>query len=110
MDLRERQQPSDGLRRAAGGALVLDLRPMAPSDDERKRVEQSYLRYAGAGVEFFAAIAVLTLLGVWVDGRLGTSPVLTIVGVLIGFAAATWNLIRSVLPPSGPTQKQDGQP
>lgn len=90
---------------------------MPPADDEQKRVERSYLRYAGAGVEFFAGVAALTLLGVWADGRLGTTPFLTIVGVLLGFAASSWNLIRGVLrtdePPhkaAEPSPDEDEQP
>jgi F0F1-type ATP synthase assembly protein I len=69
---------------------------MAPADDERRRVERSYLRYATTGVEFFATIAVLALLGLWLDGRFHIAPVLTIVLTFVGFAAATWNLLRSV--------------
>ncbi len=99
---------------AAKGTMItaekrdLDV-AMTASDDDRKRTEQSYLRYAGAGVEFFATIIVLTLLGVWLDGRFGTAPVLTIVLTFFGFAAATWNLIRSVLPPSRPPHERDEQ-
>jgi F0F1-type ATP synthase assembly protein I len=100
---------------AAKGTMItaekrdLDVAMTAP-DDDRKRTEQSYLRYAGAGVEFFATIVVLTLLGVWLDGRFGTAPVLTIVLTFCGFAAATWNLIRSVLPPSRPPHERDEKP
>ena len=83
---------------------------MAGSDDDQKRTEQSYLRYAGAGVEFFATLVVLTLLGVWLDHRLGTAPVLTIVLTFLGFAGATWNLVRSVASPAQPPHKRDEQP
>ena len=83
---------------------------MASSQDDRKRAEQSYLRYAGAGVEFFATLAVLSLFGVWLDGRLGTSPVLTIVLTFVGFGAATWNLIRSVSVRTPPSHDSDDQP
>jgi len=97
---------------AAKGTMItaekrdLDV-AMTASDDDRKRVEQSYLRYVGSGVEFFVTIIVLTLLGLWLDGRFGTAPVLTIVFTFFGFAAATWNLIRSVLPPSPPPHDRD---
>ena len=83
---------------------------MTASDDERKRTEQSYLRYAGTGIEFCASVAVLTLLGVWLDGRFGTSPLLTIVLAVLGFTAATWNLVRSVFPTGEPAHKDDEQP
>lgn len=79
--------------------------PVTPSRDDQKRIERSYLRYAGAGVEFFAAIAVLSLLGVWLDARLGSAPVLTIVLTFLGFAGATWNLMRGVAAPSEPRNR-----
>jgi len=100
---------------AAKGTMItaekrdLDV-AMTASDDDRKRTEQSYLRYAGSGVEFFATIVVLTLLGLWLDGRFGTAPVLTIVFTFLGFAGATYNLIRSVLPPSRPPHERDEKP
>lgn len=75
-----------------------DLRnPVTFPHGDRQRAERSYLRFAGVGIEFVATIVALTLLGVWLDGRLGTSPLLTIVLLLFGFAGATWNLIRTVL-------------
>ena len=49
---------------------------MAPPETDQNRVQWSYLRYAGIGVEFFAGLAALTILGVFLDGRLGTSPIL----------------------------------
>lgn len=70
---------------------------MPASEDDRRRIERGYLRFVTAGVEFGVTIAALALLGVWLDGRFHTSPVLTTVLTLIGFAAATWNLLRTVL-------------
>lgn len=83
---------------------------MASSPDDQKRAEQSSLRYLGAGVEFFATLAVLSLFGVWLDGRFGTSPVLTIVLTFVGFAAASWNLIRSVSVRNPPPRKPEDRP
>lgn len=64
---------------------------------DREHVERSYLRFAGVGIEFIATIVALTLLGMWLDGRFSTSPLFTIVLLLVGFAGATWNLVRTVL-------------
>jgi len=79
------------------------------SEIDQGRVQWSYLRYMGTGVEFFASIAALTLFGVFLDGRFGTSPVLTIVFALVGFAAATWNLIRSVTRTNSLPYKSDDE-
>lgn len=76
---------------------TLDLRTLVTSSgDDRKNVTRSYLRFATTGVEFFAALAALALLGIWLDGRFHTAPVLTIVLTFVGFGAATYNLLRSV--------------
>jgi F0F1-type ATP synthase assembly protein I len=81
--------------------------PVTSPRNDRKSIERTYLRYAGSGVEFFAMIAVMTLLGAWLDARLGTAPALTIVLALVGFVGATWILIRSVSEPSKLPQKRD---
>lgn len=94
-------------------AIAADRRDLhnampAPRGD-RGRIERSYLRYATTGIEFFATIAVLALLGLWLDGRFHTSPVLTVVLTFLGFAAATWNLLRSVDRYDPPTRPEDDQ-
>lgn len=83
---------------------------MTPPETDQNRVQWSYLRFAGTGVEFFSSIAVLTLLGVFLDGRFGTSPILTLVFALVGFAAATWNLIRTVTRANDPPRSSDDTP
>jgi F0F1-type ATP synthase assembly protein I len=52
------------------------------------------------GVQFGLSIFLLTLLGVWLDSRLGTRPLFTIVLLLLGFAGATYSLVRQVLGPN----------
>lgn len=81
---------------------------MAPSEIDQDRVQWSYLRFAGTGIEFFATIALLSILGTYLDGRFGTSPILTIVLAFFGFAAATWNLIRTVGRTNQSTPKSGG--
>ena len=68
--------------------------------EDQKRVERKYLRYAGVGVQFGLTIFLLTLLGIWLDGRLGTRPLFTVVLLLLGFLAGTWSLVRQVLGPN----------
>ena len=79
---------------------------MWSGDDDRRRVERSYLRYAGVGVQYGLTILFMTLIGIWLDKRFGTAPLLLLVCLLVGFAGATWSLIRTVLGPD----KQDRKP
>ena len=92
----------------ATGQPLLSERTLAtfPGDD-RKRVERQYLRFAGVGVQYAATILVVTLLGIWVDGRAGTGSLFTVVFLLLGFVGATWSLVQQVLgPPSKPGKKE----
>jgi F0F1-type ATP synthase assembly protein I len=89
---------------AAGvGQIPLPERtPTTFPGDDRKRVERSYLQFAGVGVQFAATILVLTLLGIWLDGRVGTGSLFTVLFLLFGFVGATWSLIHTVLGPTKP--------
>ena len=73
--------------------------------EDRNRVERKYLRFAGVGIQFALTILLLTLAGIWLDGRLGTSPLFTVVGLLLAFGGATASLIRTVLGPGKPGRK-----
>jgi len=66
-------------------------------DDERGRVERSWFRYAGVGVQYGLTILFVSLLGIWLDNRFETAPFLLLVCLLVGFAVATWSLIHQVL-------------
>ena len=84
---------------AAVGQLPLERIPTTFPGDDRKRVERSYLRFAGVGVQYALTILVMTLLGIWLDERAGTAPLFLLVLLLLGFIGATWGLIQQVLRP-----------
>jgi F0F1-type ATP synthase assembly protein I len=66
-------------------------------------------QYAGLGVTFGAAIVLFTLLGNWVDQRLGTEPWGLMLGVFGGFALSlTWIYRRLVVEPRE-RAKRDGR-
>lgn len=82
---------------AAVGQLPLERIPTTLPGDDRKRVESQYLRFAGVGVQYALTILVMTLLGIWIDGRAGTAPLFLLVFLALGFGGATWSLIQQVL-------------
>jgi F0F1-type ATP synthase assembly protein I len=92
---------------AAVGQLPLERIPATFPGDDRKRVERQYLRFAGVGVQYAATILVLTLLGIWLDNRAGTTPLFLLVFLLFGFIGATYSLIRQVL---SPDKNQENKP
>jgi F0F1-type ATP synthase assembly protein I len=69
------------------------------------------MRYAGLGIEIAAAVGLLSLLGWWADGRLGTAPWGLVIGAMIGLIGGMANLLRSALsavePPEGPRDDAD---
>ena len=87
--------------------LHFEREPATFPGDDRKRVERQYLRFAGVGVQYALTILVLTLLGIWVDEKLGTGPLFLIVCLLLAFVGATWSLVHTVL---GPSDKQGPKP
>ena len=56
-----------------------------------------WVRYSGVGLELAGATAGLALVGYWIDGRFGTRPWGTLIGVVIGIVGGLYNLIRESL-------------
>lgn len=90
---------------AAIGQLPLERIPTTFPGDDRNRVERSYLRFAGVGVQYALTILLMTLLGIWVDDRAGTAPLFLLVFLLLAFVGATWSLISQVLGPGDKRNK-----
>jgi F0F1-type ATP synthase assembly protein I len=55
------------------------------------------LRYLGVGVTWMLSAALCTMLGVWLDKRWGTEPVLTLAGVVVGGVAGFWYLYHQTV-------------
>jgi F0F1-type ATP synthase assembly protein I len=52
--------------------------------------------FAGVGIQFAVAIIAFLFAGQWLDNRIGTKPVFTIVGVFLGAGAAFYNMYRKI--------------
>jgi len=52
--------------------------------------------FAGVGLQFAAAIVIFLFAGQWVDDRLGTKGLFTILGVFIGGGAAFYLMYRKI--------------
>ncbi len=50
--------------------------------------------FAGAGLQFALAIVLFILLGHWVDGKVGTSPLFLLAGVFLGGGGAFYSMYR----------------
>ena len=50
--------------------------------------------YGAVGFQLAISVVAGLFLGQWVDGKLGTGPWLTLVGLILGSIAGFYNLIR----------------
>jgi ATP synthase protein I len=68
--------------------------------DESRQSERRWIRQAAVLSGVGLTLVIATVLGLWggyaLDGWLGTSPWLTLVGLLLGIAAGFVNLFRAV--------------
>jgi F0F1-type ATP synthase assembly protein I len=54
------------------------------------------MRYAGLGVQIAGSILLGVFGGGWLDRRLGTEGLFTIVGAFLGLGGTMWSLLRSL--------------
>jgi F0F1-type ATP synthase assembly protein I len=52
--------------------------------------------FAGVGIQFAVAIIVFLFAGQWLDKRVGTNGLFTIVGVFVGGGAAFYSMYRKI--------------
>lgn len=60
----------------------------------RKSSEPNPLVLVGVGMEFAGVVVVMALGGWWLDEKLGTSPMVTLIGLTIGLVGGVYNLWR----------------
>jgi hypothetical protein len=63
---------------------------------ERKAVVTGW-EWSAVGFEFAVAVVLFFLGGRWLDGKLGTEPLWSALGALVGVAVGTYLLLRPVL-------------
>lgn len=61
-------------------------------------VHPDFGRFAGLGLRFALTIALFGLVGWWADARLGWSPWLMVVGILLGSVVSFVSIVRAVGP------------
>lgn len=70
----------------------------------------SWVRYAGLGVDFAAAVAVFTLIGYWIDQHWHLGRKATITGAVLGLVGGMYNLIRQSLAAFKEANRRDDDP
>lgn len=59
-----------------------------------KRKGLSGSQFAGIGIQFALSVVLFAFAGVWLDKKLGTSPLFVLVLVLGGAGLGFWSMIR----------------
>lgn len=68
--------------------------PPGNDPDAQRRTLGKYLRYSTVGLQFFLSILIFTGGGVWLDRKLGTEVVFTLLGLSLGFGGGLYSLYR----------------
>lgn len=84
---------------------------MARPEGPRKPSPADGAEYLGHGLSFAASIALFLFLGWLLDGRLGTKPIFTIIGMFIGAGAGFYSLYHHLVvrPRSRDSDEGDGE-
>jgi ATP synthase protein I len=56
------------------------------------------IRLLGVGFYIVACILGGVLLGLWLDGKFNTAPILLLIGLVLGLVAAFWGVYQMLLP------------
>lgn len=59
-----------------------------------QQMQPGLMRYASAGAEFIVTFGLVMAAGVVLDKWLGKGPLFTLIGAALGFAGATYRLVR----------------
>lgn len=54
------------------------------------------MRFAGLGIQLAASILVFVYIGQWLDRRLGSGGLFTILGAFLAFGGTMWSLMRTL--------------
>lgn len=87
------------------------------SRDQGGTVWSEMGRYAHLGFQLAMSMGLFLLAGWWLDGKAGTTPLLTILGAMLGAAAGFYSIVHQLLGRSrdpeagaaGPGQEREGQ-
>lgn len=78
-----------------------DKGPASKKDPYSYRSEPSPLagagKYMGLGLQFGGSIVLFMFGGIWLDKRLGTTPLFVIIGVFGGASAAFYSMYRKLM-------------
>ncbi len=73
---------------------------MKPGTNGNKKDEDSnsdWISYVGLGTQLAITVTAMAFLGVWLDSKFKSEPILTVVFSFIGITLGLYNFIKTVL-------------
>lgn len=58
--------------------------------------DNSFIKYSGIGFQLAAVILVFLFMGIWLDGKLGTKFIFTLVLTILGFFGGFYSFYLSI--------------
>ena len=80
------------------------------SHNDQKRVLGKYLRYSQAGLQFAVAVGLFTWGGIWLDRKLSTGVLFTLLGLALGFGGGARALYLEVYGRERESKRTTGRP
>jgi ATP synthase protein I len=59
--------------------------------------DRNWVSYLGLGIELAATVTIMFFIGVWLDKKFKTEPILTVIFALLGVASGLYNFIKTAL-------------
>jgi F0F1-type ATP synthase assembly protein I len=79
----------------ARGSTILADDPEGP--DPRREMMRASGQFMGHGLTWALAVLLFLGIGAWVDSKIGTAPILTIVGAFVGGGAGFYSLYYHIV-------------
>ena len=68
-----------------------------------------YFRYYHIGVQFILGVGLFTFGGIWLDGKLGTRVLFTLLGLFLGFAGSLRSIYGEIYGGRASARKTHGE-
>lgn len=59
--------------------------------------DNSWVEYLGLGTQLAASVVIMVFIGVWLDKKFNTEPILTLVFSFVGVIGGLYNFIKAVI-------------
>lgn len=66
-------------------------------DKKDDNSNSNLMNYLGLGTQLAVTVTAMAFLGLWLDKRFNTEPILTVIFSFIGITAGLYNFIKTVL-------------